>query len=191
MGNLSSIELLLSFVITWIVVMVPPAIIRFIRRKPLSKGVAITLAIVLYFANIILFTAMGSQSKSHGALVIGAIFCYYVLRWQTNSSAARSVAEQRKALGYRSAAALSKHLALPCAKCLRSRGAFFAPTALRSSKRRWPTMALRLKSLLKLRGLLAIASFSLARRMIVKTMQLSLERLGVHPPFASHEPLHG
>lgn len=100
MSNLSSIDLLLSFVITWTVVLVPPAIIRFIRRKPLSKVVAITLTIVLYFANIILFTAMGSQSKSHGALVIGAIFCYYVLRWQTNASAARSVAEQRKALGY-------------------------------------------------------------------------------------------
>lgn len=100
MSELSSIELLLSFVITWTVVLAPPAIIRFIRRKPLSKGFGITLAAVLYFANIILFTAMGSQSKSHGALVIGAIFCYYVLRWQTNVSAAKSVAEQRKALGY-------------------------------------------------------------------------------------------
>ena len=30
----------------------------------------------------------------------------------------------------RSAAALSKHLALPCAKCLRARGVFLAPTAL-------------------------------------------------------------
>ena len=40
----------------------------------------------------------------------------------------------------RSAAALSKHLALPCAKCLQSRGAFLAPTALRSSKKRWPTI---------------------------------------------------
>ena len=40
----------------------------------------------------------------------------------------------------RSAAALSKHLALPCAQCLRSRGAFFAPTALRLGD---ATMALR------------------------------------------------
>ena len=31
----------------------------------------------------------------------------------------------------RSAAALSKHLALPCAKCLRARGVFLAPTVLR------------------------------------------------------------
>jgi Ca2+/Na+ antiporter len=100
MSDLSSIELLLSFVITWTVVLVPPAIIRLIRRKPLSKRFAITLAAVLYFANIILFTAMGSQSKSHGALVIVAIFCYYVLRWQTNASAARLATEQRKALGY-------------------------------------------------------------------------------------------
>jgi hypothetical protein len=40
----------------------------------------------------------------------------------------------------RCAAALSKHLALPCAKCLRSRGAFFAATALRLGG---TTMALR------------------------------------------------
>ena len=31
----------------------------------------------------------------------------------------------------RSAAALSKHLALPCAQCLRARGVFLAATALR------------------------------------------------------------
>jgi hypothetical protein len=100
MSNLSFIELLLSFVITWTVVLLPPVIIRFIRRKPLPKGFAITLAAVLYVANVTLFTALGSQSKSHGALVIGAVFCYYILRRQTNVSAARSVAEQRKALGY-------------------------------------------------------------------------------------------
>lgn len=100
MSDLSSIELLLSFVITWTVVLVPPAIIRFMRRKPLTKWFALALAGILYFANIILFTAMGSQSKSHGALVIGAILGYYVLRWQTNSSAARSATEQRKELGY-------------------------------------------------------------------------------------------
>ncbi|MCK7466884.1 MAG: hypothetical protein MZU91_01210 [Desulfosudis oleivorans] len=40
----------------------------------------------------------------------------------------------------RGAAALSKHLARPCAKCLRSRGACFAPTALRLGN---ATMALR------------------------------------------------
>jgi len=89
MSNLSSGDLLLSFVITWTVVLVPPTVIRFIRRKPISKGVAITVAVLFYFANIILFLAMGSQSKSHGALVIGAIFCYYILRWQTNSRGSR------------------------------------------------------------------------------------------------------
>ncbi len=40
----------------------------------------------------------------------------------------------------RSAAALSKHWALPCAQCLRSRGAFLAPTVLRLGN---ATMTLR------------------------------------------------
>jgi hypothetical protein len=43
---------------------------------------------------------MGSQSKSHTALFIGAFFSYYVFRWQTKTSAAKSVAGQRHTLGY-------------------------------------------------------------------------------------------
>ena len=58
------------------------------------------MAVPLYFMNFVVFTALGSQSKSHMAIWIGALFSYYVLRWQTNASAAKSVADQRKSLGY-------------------------------------------------------------------------------------------
>jgi hypothetical protein len=55
----------------------------------------------------------------------------------------------------RSAAALSKHSALPCAKCLRSRGAFFAPTALRSGIQPPAHNGSTLGALPSYRGLLA------------------------------------
>jgi len=100
MADISALELVLSFIITWTVVLIPPAVVRLIRRKALAKNTAIALSVVLYFVNVVLFTAMGSESKSHGALLIGAIFSYYVFRWQTKASAAKSVAEQRQALGY-------------------------------------------------------------------------------------------
>jgi hypothetical protein len=99
MSDTSVLELVLSFIITWTVVLTPPAVVRLIRRKPLVNPTAIVLSVVLYFVNVILFTAMGSQSKSHTALFVGAIFSYYVFRWQTKASAAKSLAEQRQALG--------------------------------------------------------------------------------------------
>ena len=100
MSDTSFLELVLSFIITWTVVLTPPAAVRLIRRKPLAKNTAIVLSAVLYFVNVVLFTAMGSQSKSHTALFIGAFFSYYVFRWQTKTSAAKSVAGQRHTLGY-------------------------------------------------------------------------------------------
>lgn len=100
MGNLSFIDLLLSFLITWMVVLIPPAIIRFARQRPLSRGWAIAIALALYFVNVIFFTATGSQNKSHGVLFVGAIFSFYLLQWQTRADAAKSVAKQRRALGY-------------------------------------------------------------------------------------------
>jgi hypothetical protein len=100
MEDLSFFDLVFSFILTWTVVLTPPAIVRAIRRKPLGKKTAIGLSVVLYFVNVVIFSALGSQSKSHGALLVGAFFSYYVFRWQTKASAAKSVATQRQTLGY-------------------------------------------------------------------------------------------
>jgi hypothetical protein len=100
MYEFSALNLWLSFLITWAVVLIPPAVIRALRDQPLGNKVSITLCVALYFGNIIIFSMLGSQSKSHLALLLGAWFSYYILRWQTEASAARMVASQRKALGY-------------------------------------------------------------------------------------------
>ena len=58
------------------------------------------MAAALYFSNLILFVALGSQSKSHSALIIGAILSYHVLRWQTKAGATKDAAVRRKEPGY-------------------------------------------------------------------------------------------
>ncbi|MCW5587267.1 MAG: hypothetical protein KIS75_14130 [Chromatiales bacterium] len=93
-------DIYLSFIITWTVVLVPPAFVRLVRRKALTKTAAVVLCVALYFANIVLFTALGSESKSHGALMIGAVISYFVFRWQTKASAAKAISDRRKELGY-------------------------------------------------------------------------------------------
>ncbi len=100
MQSISTSELILSFLLTWIIILVPPALIRIISRKPLGKTMAICLCVLFYLVNIFIFIALGSQNKSHTVLIVGAWFSYYVFRWQTKASAARMVKEQSKALGY-------------------------------------------------------------------------------------------
>ena len=80
-----------------------------------------------------------------------AIFDWDVPEIDQNVADKLILAEMRTAV--RCAAALSKHLALPCAKCLRSRGAFFAATALRPA--RW-----QVHNGLTPHGSAAIAGFS-------------------------------
>ena len=96
----ANIELWLSFITTWATILIPPVIIRFVRRKPLSKWAAAIFMIISYFINTTFFIAMGSKNRTHMVLVVGAIVCFYVLRWQTKSSAKRNADEQRKVFGY-------------------------------------------------------------------------------------------
>ena len=73
--------LMYSFLITYSVGLAPPLLIRFaVMRRPMSKGWAIGTVALLWAVNIVLFTALGSQSKSHGALVLVAFLSYAILR---------------------------------------------------------------------------------------------------------------
>jgi hypothetical protein len=71
----------LSLVITWGFGLLPPVLIRYvIIRRPLSKWVAIAVCAVFWFVNITIFTALGSQSKTHAALYLIAFLSYWILR---------------------------------------------------------------------------------------------------------------
>lgn len=77
--NYDFTTILISFLITWTLILVPPLLLRFLAKKSFTKLFSVTVSTALFFANIVLFTAMGSQSKTHFATIIGAFFCYKIL----------------------------------------------------------------------------------------------------------------
>lgn len=73
--------LVLSFVITWSIGLLPPLLIRFaLYRKPLTKVAAATTVGGFWLFNLVLFISLGSQSKSHFSLILIAFASYYILR---------------------------------------------------------------------------------------------------------------
>ncbi len=81
LGEYWLLSLIISVILTWGIGLAPPLIIRFvIARRPLSKGLSITLVILFWFINIVLFTALGSQSKTHAALFLVGLASYAILR---------------------------------------------------------------------------------------------------------------
>lgn len=80
-------DLFLSFLFTWGIGLAPPLLIRFIfMRRPIGKGWAIGIAGLFWVFNIMLFTALGSQSKTHGALALVAIISYMILRYRKETN---------------------------------------------------------------------------------------------------------
>jgi hypothetical protein len=75
------LDLVLSFILTWVIGLFPPALIRFIFfRRPIEKGWAIGIVAFLWIFNVVLFSALGSQSKTHAALFLVACVSYAILR---------------------------------------------------------------------------------------------------------------
>lgn len=80
-GEQWGLVLFLSFIFTWGIGLTPPLLIRFaFMRRPISKGWAIGTVALFWVFNLVLFTALGSQSKSHGALALVAFVSYAILR---------------------------------------------------------------------------------------------------------------
>jgi uncharacterized membrane protein YdjX (TVP38/TMEM64 family) len=80
LANLSILELILSFFITWAIGMTPPVITRMVRRRPLGKWPAIAMCAAFAFINIMIFIALGSESKSHAVVFVMAVVSYWILR---------------------------------------------------------------------------------------------------------------
>jgi hypothetical protein len=78
--ELHPLELVLSFILTWSIGLAPPLLIRFkFNKEPMGKWPAIGTCALLWLFNVMLFTALGSQSKSHGALTLVAFISYWIL----------------------------------------------------------------------------------------------------------------
>lgn len=80
-GPLWWLTIIVSFVLTWGIGLIPPILIRYaIARRPLSKTWAIGLVVLLWMANILIFTALGTTSKTHAALFLVAWTSYIILK---------------------------------------------------------------------------------------------------------------
>lgn len=80
-GEFRGLNLLISLFLTWGIGLLPPVIIRYVLiRKPISKIPAIVVAGIFCILNLCLFIALGSQNKTHYALILVAVVSYYILR---------------------------------------------------------------------------------------------------------------
>jgi len=80
-GESWGITLIISALFTWGIGLTPPLLIRFLfMRRAIGKGWAIGTAAIFWFINIIIFTALGSTSKTHGVLFLVAWASYAILR---------------------------------------------------------------------------------------------------------------
>jgi hypothetical protein len=71
----------LSALLTWGVGLAPPLLIRFAwLRRPLPKRTALGVAALFWLLNLLLFTALGSESKTHTALILVAFASYAILK---------------------------------------------------------------------------------------------------------------
>src|SRR3990172_5555069 len=77
---MSAGDLILSFLFTWSIGLAAPAIMRFaIYRRALLSSEAMAWAGSLGIGELILFSLLGSQSKSHAVLLLIGIVAYRIL----------------------------------------------------------------------------------------------------------------
>jgi len=70
-----------SFILTWIVGLSVPLLIRYVfMKRTINKASAIVIVIVLLILQLALWTSLGSTNKSHAVLYLIALVSYYILR---------------------------------------------------------------------------------------------------------------
>lgn len=76
------LTLIISAILTWGIGLAPPLLIRFaiLRRPIISKASVVGIVVLFWFINIIIFTALGSTSKTHAGLFLVALVSYAILR---------------------------------------------------------------------------------------------------------------
>jgi len=81
------LDFLLGALITWSVGLFPPFVIRaVITRTPIKRNFALVIVALQWFANLLFFEAIGSQSKNHTALILVAFVSYQILNRGTQKT---------------------------------------------------------------------------------------------------------
>ena len=80
MHEFSFLGLIGGLLLTWIIGLTPPFVLRYlVIEKPLSNVWAISVCGLLWIVNMIIFIALGSKSKTHTALLLIALVSYWIL----------------------------------------------------------------------------------------------------------------
>ena len=81
MYELDAPTLIFSLLLTWGIGLTPPLLIRYLLlKRPIGTGAACGICGAFWLFNLLLSTALGSKSKTHGALVLVAMVSYWILR---------------------------------------------------------------------------------------------------------------
>ena len=80
-GEYWGLTLAMSLVLTWGIGLAPPLLLRFVFfRRPFKMWSAVGTVVVFWMFNLLLFLALGSQSKTHTALLLIAMVSFFILR---------------------------------------------------------------------------------------------------------------
>lgn len=81
MGDFTLEMFLVSVVVTWAIGLLPPVLIRFaFLKRPIGKWPALATCAFFWLFNFVLFTFLGSRSKTHTVLILIAMASYWILR---------------------------------------------------------------------------------------------------------------
>lgn len=90
MNDLTSLDIILSLIFTWVIGLLPPLLIRFVfLKRPIAKWPAIGICSFFWFCNVALFIALGSKSKTHAVLWLIAWISYLILRRENKASSSK------------------------------------------------------------------------------------------------------
>lgn len=83
----SAVDIVFSIILTWGWGLAIPLILRYaVLKRPLDKVIALFIAGALWLLNIFIFTALGSQSRTHAALFLVAAVSYWILTKKPGSA---------------------------------------------------------------------------------------------------------
>lgn len=85
--NQDTFDFVFSILLTWGWGLTVPLILRYgVLKRPLDKTISFFIVCALWLLNIFIFTALGSTSRTHGALYLVAAVSFWILTRNASSS---------------------------------------------------------------------------------------------------------
>lgn len=99
---MTSTQIILSLLVTWVVILVPPMIIRFlILRRPIKLGMVLfIISLVFYMLNFMMVSFIGRDGTLDISILLGIWVCYDILKYRDKNQLIDEANNERKKLGY-------------------------------------------------------------------------------------------